>query len=243
MALRSVQCVRDTSQGPWPVSVDECPLRTLPAAVVACNTQPCLAPTLQLRPAPGLSACEAPGCSSQQSSAGISRTQLIPLCVATQLPGQALRPLEQCGSSIGSGAADWAGLALLPGSGAGNVTTAVSLAVAAAAGSLRPTCGSLEAPAAAAARTQACTSSGKAPLWVLGAWGGCSALCGGGTRTRAAVCHSASNGLALPASDCEQALGALASSALSERCNVQPCQPAAWKASGGYLVPCGPCKS
>ncbi len=66
------------------------------------------------------------------------------------------------------------------------------------------------------------------PAWQLGAWGPCSATCGGGVRVRSAACLSPHQALPLPASSCSQFYGDLPAGLLSQACNSQPCLPRAW---------------
>ncbi len=88
------------------------------------------------------------------------------------------------------------------------------------------------------ATTQSCNSGPcDSFVWTTGAWGSCSAPCGGGTRTRTVACISVITGAVVSDALCT---GTRPQS--SEACNTQPCLPAEWTVGdwSACSTTCGP---
>lgn len=84
-------------------------------------------------------------------------------------------------------------------------------------------------------------SATAAVRWQLSDWGGCSAPCGNGTRTRSAACVATQTDTTLAASVCEHELGSLDPLTLTQPCNPYPCAPTLswlvtpWSHCGGEI--------
>ncbi|MFZ5439745.1 MAG: thrombospondin type-1 domain-containing protein [Myxococcota bacterium] len=223
---RTLSCVDATGQV---VSSTLC-TGTPPATTQTCNTQACPTYTWQTS---AWSACSMTcgGGTQTRSALCVDATgQVVSNTLCTGTPPMTMQSCNTQACPSGTWMAGAWGVCSVSCGGGTQSRTVVCVD---SSGAVLPASACTATPPAT---TQTCNAQAcPAGTWMSGAWGACSASCGGGTQSRTVTCVDAS-GAALPTTECTGT-----PPATMQTCNGQACPAGTWTTSawGACSAACG----